>query len=269
MWQIIVAIGFSLAFSIQVKPQHAETQKVRQSPAGEVKAIPPEMTRRFGELRPKLQPTANAWVNQQAHVLTQKTALDLHALEIAIQGRFDNANANGNTNSNARSRGDGNNLSDSDIEAVAFIVMMQATNDMDKDLKAIMDEVKSMTAAKAKLRDLINQVNKDVANNAKQDAPCLTPVCRSLPSQLSQLAAMTANLQKPVRMQVPPHVTFANLQSLENQLKQQLDSMNELSEMSSLRLQMMMDRRSKFISTLSNIMKKISTTQDTLVQNLK
>jgi hypothetical protein len=36
--------------------------------------------------------------------------------------------------------------------------------------------------------------------------------------------------------------------------------MNELSEMTSLRLQMMMDRRSKFISTLSNIMKKISTT---------
>jgi hypothetical protein len=253
MRQIIMVIGFSLAFSIPVKPQHAETQKVRQSPAGEVKAIPPEMTRRFGELRPKLQPTAGAWVNQQAHALAQKTAADLHALEIAIRGRF----------------GDGNNLSDSDIEAVAFIVMMQATNDMDKDLKAIMDEVKSMTAAKAKLRDLINQVNKDVANNAEQDAPCLTPLCRSLPSQLSQLAAMTANLEKPVRMQVPPHVTFANLQSLEDQLKQQLDSMNELSEMTSLRLQMMMDRRSKFISTLSNIMKKISTTQDTLVQNLK
>jgi hypothetical protein len=39
--------------------------------------------------------------------------------------------------------------------------------------------------------------------------------------------------------------------------------------MTSMRLQMTMDRRSKFISTLSNIMKKISTTQDTLVQNLK
>jgi hypothetical protein len=253
MRQIIVVIGCSLAFSIPVKPQHAETQKVRQSPASEVKAIPPEMTRRFAELRPKLQPTASAWVNQQAHALAQKTAPDLPALEIAIRGRF----------------ADGNNLSDSDIEAVAFIVMMEATNDMDKDLKAIMDDLKSMTAAKAKLRDLINQVNKDVANNAEQDAPCLTPLCRSLPSQLSQLAAMTATLQKPVRLQVPPHVTFANLQSLESQLKQQLDSMNELSEMTSLRLQMMMDRRSKFISTLSNIMKKISATQDTLVQNLK
>ena len=31
----------------------------------------------------------------------------------------------------------------------------------------------------------------------------------------------------------------------------------------------MMDRRSKCISMLSNIMKKISTTQDMLVQNLK
>lgn len=47
------------------------------------------------------------------------------------------------------------------------------------------------------------------------------------------------------------------------------EGMGELSEMMSLRLQMAMDRRSKFISTLSQIMKKISTTQDMLVQNLK
>jgi len=52
-------------------------------------------------------------------------------------------------------------------------------------------------------------------------------------------------------------------------LKGKLDSMNELSEMTSLRLQMTMDRRSKFISTLSQMMKKISTTQDILVQNIK
>lgn len=45
--------------------------------------------------------------------------------------------------------------------------------------------------------------------------------------------------------------------------------MNEMSEMTSLRLQMTMDRRSKFISTLSNIMKKISSTQDTIVSNIK
>jgi len=45
--------------------------------------------------------------------------------------------------------------------------------------------------------------------------------------------------------------------------------MNEMSEMTSLRLQMTMDRRSKFIATISNIMKKISTTEKTLLKNIK
>ena len=61
----------------------------------------------------------------------------------------------------------------------------------------------------------------------------------------------------------------ARIISVQDELKKKLDGMNEMSEMTSLRLQMTMDRRSKFISTLSNIMKKISTTQDTLVQNIK
>ena len=63
---------------------------------------------------------------------------------------------------------------------------------------------------------------------------------------------------------------FYVLKKAENMISNNdLESIGELSEMTSLRLQMTMDRRSKFISTLSNIMKKISTTQDTLVQNLK
>jgi hypothetical protein len=52
-------------------------------------------------------------------------------------------------------------------------------------------------------------------------------------------------------------------------LKDQLDSMSEMSEMTSLRLQMAIDRRFKLLETLSNIMRKISTTADSLVQNLK
>jgi len=47
------------------------------------------------------------------------------------------------------------------------------------------------------------------------------------------------------------------------------DEMGSLSDEMSLRLQMQMDRRSKFIETLSNMMKKDSTTEDILVQNIK
>jgi len=57
-----------------------------------------------------------------------------------------------------------------------------------------------------------------------------------------------------------------------NQLKEisyNLEGLNEMSEMTSLLLQMTMDRRSKFISTLSNIMKKCDATAKTITQNIK
>jgi hypothetical protein len=61
----------------------------------------------------------------------------------------------------------------------------------------------------------------------------------------------------------------ARLLSQPEQPADQRGGMNEMSEMTSLRLQMTMDRRSKFMSALSNIMKKIATTQDALVENVK
>jgi hypothetical protein len=63
--------------------------------------------------------------------------------------------------------------------------------------------------------------------------------------------------------------TKAELDSQIDQLKSDLDSMSEMGEMESLRLQMAMDRLSKMMSTLSNLLKKISDTQDAMVQNIK
>lgn len=52
-------------------------------------------------------------------------------------------------------------------------------------------------------------------------------------------------------------------------MKNDLDSMSEMGEMESLRLQMAMDRRSKMMSTLSNLLKKVSDTSATITGNLK
>lgn len=45
--------------------------------------------------------------------------------------------------------------------------------------------------------------------------------------------------------------------------------MSEMGEMESLRLQMAMDRLSKMMSTLSNLLKKTSDTANAITQNLK
>ena len=78
----------------------------------------------------------------------------------------------------------------------------------------------------------------------------------------SKMQAIQAQIQK-------VQSDLENLKAVQNNLKGQLDSMNEMSEMTSMRLQMAMDRRSKFVETLSNVMKKIDETQEAIVQNMK
>jgi hypothetical protein len=191
----------------------------------------------------------------------------------------------GGVSSSAWNSLSGLGLGDADLEAVAFIVLMQATSDMDKDLKMVMAEVKSMTAAKAKLRELISQVNKDVAKNATQKKNDEGQYTGKLEFDGGGLGSPEAYLNAKVPVPNPESqqgfdmvetelmgtapVNVDELKAIQQNLKEKLDSMNEVSEMTSLRLQMIMDRRAKMISTLTNVMKKISTTQDNVVANLK
>lgn len=63
--------------------------------------------------------------------------------------------------------------------------------------------------------------------------------------------------------------TNAELDASIDQMQSDLDSLSEMGEMESLRLQMAMDRISKMMTTLSNIMKKASETQSSIIQNVK
>ena len=170
-------------------------------------------------------------------------------------------------------------LSGADIAALASLALMEAVNDANQDVRMVMTEVKAMTAAKRTLRDLISKVNRDVAANAgqKDKQPPLnfsTGMGCEEAYHEAQMPAADPESEHGLRL-VSADLHHGHLgdvdelRCIQEDLKAQLDSMSEMSEMTSLRLQMTMDRRAKFISTLSNIMKKISTTQDTLVQNLK
>jgi putative addiction module CopG family antidote len=145
-----------------------------------------------------------------------------------------------------------------DVSEAAFMVLALATKDMDDDIKLIMSEIKGMTAAKAKLREQINDLNRWISEEMGKH--------ESSPDIANE--PVHSEAQRPTQCrpggQVPEILT-----SVMDGLREDLDGMNELSEMTSLRLQMLMDRLSKYIETLSNLLKKIATTQDTLVQNLK
>jgi cell division protein ZapA (FtsZ GTPase activity inhibitor) len=63
--------------------------------------------------------------------------------------------------------------------------------------------------------------------------------------------------------------TAGELDQAIDEVKAELDSLSELGETESLRLQMAMDRMSKLMSTLSNILKKASETSGQITQNIK
>jgi hypothetical protein len=123
---------------------------------------------------------------------------------------------------------------DGDIEAMAFTVLIRASKSAQEDLRTVMEQLKDINEAKRKLRETRTE---------------------------------GLDLDGVLQLMAVVYVNESDAQL--RQLQDDLDSMSELGEVESLRLQMAMDRLSKMISTLSNVLKKLSDTSSAVIQNLK
>lgn len=162
----------------------------------------------------------------------------------------------------------------SDVEALCFIVLMQATKDMDEDLKQIMDSVKEINKEKENLRKqhedierLGSKFDKQLGRISFGCKVILGPFeYKPTKHKLGKLPDIGQSSSLPKNI---GNMSFNDLRSQYDKNKVSLDSLGELSEELELRLQTLMDRRSKFIDALSNIMKKISDTASSIISNLK
>jgi hypothetical protein len=126
--------------------------------------------------------------------------------------------------------------SNMDIDSMVQWIMFQIGKDSNADLRGMMDEMQNNNKKKREMRNAMNSLKQRI------------DLCAQGNCGRTSMAQLNAELEN---------------------LKGQMDSLSDLSEQVSLRLQMMMDRRSKMISTLSNIMKKISETSSSIIQNMK
>lgn len=149
------------------------------------------------------------------------------------------------------------NINNADIEAMSFLVLMQAAKSAQEDLKAIMGKVKSINNQKKQMRDALTTMQKRDTGISRVQLDSLTLLLIKKPVSINTPASRT----KPVSKK--------ELDNFGNTMKNDLDSMSEMGEMESLRLQMAMDKLSKMMSTLSNLFKKISNTAEQITQNLK
>ena len=287
---LLVSLGLTLGLIVlaaagQKSQVQAHPSKADLGPWEKQLVLPPNVAARLDWARKSLVPSGHKKFERLALAtapdIASGTSFDTIRKDTELDHIFQNAG-----------------LSAPDVSEAAFIVMAMATKDMDDDIRMVMAEIKAMTAAKQKLRDQVQQVvqwiNQEVAKDRerpetsepkKVGAPGAKPRLSEKPRPPMSTLVHGTFLEKasspiihldyvkaPVIPPLPPQdsgTTIQGLKSLLDDLKGRLDGMNEMSEMTSLRLQMTMDRRTKFIETLSNIMKKIGTTQETLSQNLK
>jgi hypothetical protein len=183
-------------------------------------------------------------------------------------------------------------MADADIEALIFIVMMELAKSAREDLKAIMDGVKAINEEKQRWRDVNESLHamaaalRDRGDERAIDCdlvPC-APIetLRVQPIGAAVLDKDRLLFNAPGRggVKVPGGLAIAaaegargihlrDLETAKDAVRNKLDSLSEMGEMESLRLQMAMDRLSKMMSTISNLMKKLSDTAQSITQNLK
>jgi hypothetical protein len=126
-----------------------------------------------------------------------------------------------------------------DAAELAVIVVLMMAQDRDQDLNEKMMQVQAQLQAKLAICAELNQLNADVAS--------LLPLLQNVGSD----------------------ITAQGIQSALNSLQNALDSDNEISEMTSMQLQMLMDARSRLLQTASDMEKSMSDTDMAIVGNIK
>lgn len=106
------------------------------------------------------------------------------------------------------------------------------------------------------------QLNNDFRRIQREQA-ALKARAANIPSRARNEPASLAKMRQEAQ------ASLAQVDREAAAIKNKLDSLSEMGEMESLRLQMAMDRLSKLMATLSNLMKKISDTSNSIVQNMR
>ena len=165
------------------------------------------------------------------------------------------------------------------LEYLIANAMRLLAADAEADLKEMLAHLKALQAAKKALRDLIQRIQRDrLANELRREYDARLDCTQGLGSERAyhrvRLPVLDPDAAGGLRWAATDLAgekltRVEQLDCIVAELEGKLDSLSDLSEMAAIKMQMLMDRRSKFMEMLSNMMKKISETQAALVGNLK
>jgi hypothetical protein len=254
---ILISVGWLFILTLPAEP----TQDIQK-----------EIKRQNLRITNLLQPTAKQKISRASkeyenRVLSSNWRVDYHDAAVdAVRGQF-------------------GNLPAQDIDVLIQLVMFELWRSEEEALEELLEEMHRMNQAKKKQREYIDQLKKQKASAqskmreeykvVSKQPPVASVQKKPRPVRKSVKMASTRHLR--IKYPKTPDITYKNTKDMNlvemdkymKEMDHKMDTLGGLSEELSLKLQLLMDRRSKIIQTLSNILKKISQTSDSLISNIK
>ncbi len=165
------------------------------------------------------------------------------------------------------------NPKDMDMMERARRVMQEASKSAEADLKEAMDEVKAINKEKSKLKEKIEEAQESLSGKPPEQDPASTATAKKLPLDIQQKPDESkAELGKIDAKDA----ASGNYKSPEEQYEEDIDTMekrmdelNKAEEEKQKKLREAQERRQKALEALSNMMKKESDTETSIIENLK
>jgi len=266
-----IFFAFLIAFLLNpcAGAQSPASHAITPAPAAklEIRPVPPELLRRFDPLYAALQPSARAWVDQQAKIEAKRSAPDLNALRAAIRQRFPHSFA---------SQAPGVSVAEKnrDVDAVAFLVLTESAQQTQAQQRLSLQQLQEFNTISQALNQYLEQITQaqqqlpPAKDHTDNDKHCQTAFCTSLPSRLASLNHASATLPHPLHLQAPANPTVAQLQSLVNQMESALDTVGDDSQLANVDLQNMLQKQQQTIQMLSGIEKLMNDTAMSVIRHI-
>ncbi len=181
-----VARGF-LAFALTVSASALAT------------TIPPDLEARANELRAQTSPQVLSWVHEQGVALAKASGpIDLAALQQKVRSELTSGPTRASRTTSTRVGTTGSvgatswavlgSMNGADIEALCFLVLMEASKSAQEDLKAVMARVKAINNAKSQQRSAMQELERPATSALK---PTPTPA----PDRVAQLVSAARSIE--------------------------------------------------------------------------
>lgn len=220
----------------------------RSAEAAGQAALPAQARSLASRLSANLQPRVRSWIAQEARKVGSTPPASLGPLRADVRAAFAVEKT-------------GIRLGGMDVEAVVMLVMMQAYQDQEKDLREHAEKLKAINEEKKKVREHLKELREQ--QQAAQQA------ARSGMPEPQGTAPVAAFQPVGTARKVPRPNRDAALDARMRELQRELETLEEESEKLQFRLQTAQSRLSQIMQTIMSLLRAASEANMGIIRNLK